>query len=331
MSASGKSVSRRWLYIPFIIAGIILFAYFMLWRFGANEMEKAVHAWVGDQRAAGLTVDHGEIKKSGFPFFLRVIIDDPAIASGNEWRWRGETLALDALPYNLNKLIFSPGGEQEFAVNGSGEWQGRADDFRASIANDETRGWAFALTLGDAAMTRIADGASLNVQVLILDLAPAVEDQTTLTLNLAGENIRVIENDAEFVLDSIKTSIALTQTQYLSLPAAADSWRNAGGALKIGGFESVIGDAVFNAHGEIELDAFNYPSGNVNADIKNPAAIVNALGAAGVITMEDAEAAGAGLTLMALTSGGKISAPVELTDGVAMIGGVKIADLTPVQ
>ncbi|MEO1137587.1 MAG: DUF2125 domain-containing protein, partial [Pseudomonadota bacterium] len=105
MTGEAAKLRRRWLYLPFAIAGVIMAGYFLLWRAGAAEMKKAVAAWVEDQRAAGLVVSHGDLEAEGFPFFLRLHIADPDIAAPGVWRWRTERLTLDALPYDLNRLI----------------------------------------------------------------------------------------------------------------------------------------------------------------------------------------------------------------------------------
>ena len=147
--AEGKAY-HRWFYIPWTVAAVIFVAYFMLWRYGASEMKTAVGEWVEDQRAAGFDVSHGALKTDGFPFFLRLHIDEPHIASPGAWDWRTDRLTIDALPYDLNKLIFSTRSEQEVFLDGAGRWRVNADDFRVSIANDKKRDWVFATTIGGA-------------------------------------------------------------------------------------------------------------------------------------------------------------------------------------
>ncbi len=305
--------------------------YYLLWRAGAQQMIKAADAWVVDQRAAGLDVSHGAVKAEGFPFFLRVHIDAPDIAAPGVWRWRAETLSVDALPYDLNRLIFSPKGEQLLSMEGLGEWRGAAEDLRASIANDKARGWVFSVTIGDAQGRRDADGASYSVASLVFDLAPAPGDPATLTLNLAADSLEYSLRDETYVIARLQTALALSEAPMLSGPAPAANWRGAGGALTVAHFFTDIEETKIAIAGDIRLDRNYYPEGVLKTELQSPAGLASLLGKTGALSSKEANAAAAGLTLMAITAGGKITAPIELKDGAAQIAGIKLADLPRVK
>ncbi len=329
MSERADRLNRRWLYIPFAIAGIILVAYYLLWRAGADQMKLAVHDWIADQRQSGMMVDHGPITSSGFPFFLRVHIDDPHIQSADAWRWRGKRLSLDALPYDLNKIIFSTVGEQFISAKNYGEWKFTAEDMRASIARDPSRDWVFSMNVGDATASRVDDEATVSLGMLVFDLAPDPEAKTTLTLNLAATQFDSNLNGEAYSLTTLQTAAAMSQTQLIAL--GTQPWRNGGGTLHIAGLMAELEETTFNASGDIKLDLDNRPTGRINAAIENPAGFARMLGKTGAMTHEEAEVAAAGLALLAFASGGKIEAPINLIDGTAQIGGVKIANIPPLE
>jgi len=322
-----KRLKRRWLYIPFAVAGIVVFAYYLLWSAGAREMKAAVDDWVAEQREAGLTVSHGAIKAGGFPFFLRVHILEPDIASPDSWRWRGEKLSLDALPYDLNKLIFSPVGDQVVALNRYGTWRATADDMRASIARDKLRGWVFSLNIADAKATREEDGAEASLGSLVFDLAPDTAASDTLTLTLAASAMQVKAAAESYDVAALQTVSSLSQTHLLNGVDAGAAWRAAGGALTVTGLFIEIEETQVSAAGVIRLDENQYPAGVMNTEIANPAGFARMLGKAGALSHNEAEAAAAGLSLMAFAGGGRIDAPIEMKNGRAEIAGVKIADL----
>ncbi len=330
MADQSTRVDRRWLYIPFIAAGIVFFAYYLLWRAGASEMEKAALAWIDDQRAAGMEVSHNGVTREGFPFFLRLHIDSPEIAAPGAWRWRGERLFIDALPYDLNRVIFTPTGEQHLSAAGFGAWRMTADDFRASIANDKAREWLFSVTLANAKAIRPEDGAEAAIANLVFDLAPDAAAPETLVLTLVAGALRIDAPDAAFHLSDLQTVMGLTQTHMLYGPGAAAQWRAAGGALIVTGLNAGVKGAKLSVSGLVRLDGAGYPTGRLDAEIANPAGLAQTLGEAGALSRQEAEAAAAGLTLMAIANGGKIAAPIELKDGAATIAGVKIADLPEV-
>lgn len=330
MSEIQARLRRRWLYLPFAIAAVIVFGYYLLWRAGAAEIKKAVSSWTEEQRNAGLEVSYETIQTDGFPFFLRVHIDRPSIAAPGEWAWRGERLSLDALPYELNKIIFSPVGEQTVELTGHGVWRAVADDFRASIARDAEREWIFSANIGNMTARRESDGAEAAISSLIFDIAPAPADITTLTLTLAGNGVTYKTNPSVFTLAQIQTVTALTHTHLLQGEDPAQ-WRENGGALIINGLIAELNTATVSVSGDLALDQAQYPAGRLNAEIANPAGLAETLGDAGVLTPNEAEAAAAGLMLMALAGGGKITAPIVLKDGEAQIRGVKIAELPQVR
>lgn len=331
MADQAKRMPRRWLYIPFAIAAVIVFAYFLLWRAGAVQMKAAAEAWVEDQRAAGLEVSHGAMKASGFPFFLRVEIEAPEIAAPDVWRWRGEELFLDALPYDLDKLIFSPEGEQILWADGYGEWRARAADIRASIERDSARGWRFAMNIDGGEAVSADNAARISLAALVADLAPAPDEPATLSLNLAAEGVKSMAAGHNYGPGDIRTMITLSHTDWLTPPAPAAQWRDAGGSLAITGLSAEFEDATLSLAGALNLDAASYPAGRLQAEIANPAGFAALLGQAGALSEQDAEAAAAGLTLMSFATGGKLSAPIEFKNGEAQIAGVKLADLPRVE
>lgn len=322
--ADPARLRRRWLYLPFAIAAVILAGYFLLWRAGAAEMKKAVGAWVEDQRAAGYEVSHGALHAEGFPFFLRVHVEAPEIAVSGAWRWSAARLSLDALPYDLNRLIFSVRGEQRVSLDGHGDWRIDADDFRFSIATDKARGWKFSMTVGGARANRESDDARASVERLVFDLAPSPEAPDMLVLSLAAAKLAGRAPQGAFHLDGVQTVMAATRADAL---ADADLWRQSGGELIITGFTAQRDEAKLSVAGTLSLDASRWPEGELKTEIVAPAPFAKALGELGVLTREEAESAGAALTLAAIANGGKITAPLEFREGAAHIAGVTVFEL----
>ena len=325
MSEPSAQKQRPWRAIACAVAAVLIVAHYVLWRAGVAQMEHALAAWVDERRAAGLDISHGAVKAAGYPLALRVHIDAPEIAAPGVWRWRGTGLSIDAPPYGFDRLIFLPAGIQSIRIGNEPEWRITADRLRAVIAADKARDWAFSMSVENADAVRTADGAHVAVDRMNADLAPAAGDLSTLVLNFAATGVDGAAGAASFRVDGVETTAALTQTHALSGPDAAALWRAAQGALIIKALNARAGETALSLAGEITLDEAGDPSGALHADITNPAGLADQLRAAGVLTAEDAEAAAAGLTLMAIAGGGKISAPVELSDGSVHIGGVKIA------
>ncbi|MEX6632991.1 DUF2125 domain-containing protein [Hyphococcus lacteus] len=325
MTDTAQQLRRRWLYVPYAVAGIILIAYFFLWQAGAGEMKKAITAWADDQREMGIDVQYDALKSDGFPFFLRVHVEAPRIETQDQrYSWYTERLSLDALPYDLNKLIFSTQTEQFIHVDGYGDWAIRAKDFRVSIANDKTHEWKFAATIGHLNAHRQADDMRVNLGSLLLDLSPEAGNLSTLTLSLATTDLNREVKNERLDLGNMQTVIALTKAEAV---ADADLWRHAGGQLIISGLKTEIQQSKLSVAGQLSLDNKNQPTGQLNTEIIAPAPFITTLGKLGLTSEKEAEKLAAALTLTAIAGGGKIAAPIILNDGKAQIAGAKIADL----
>jgi len=125
----------------------------------------------------------------------------------------------------------------------------------------------------------------------------------------------------------LQTVLSLSANDMLETPTPAASWREADGALTITHFFADIENTKIAVSGAIRLDQNDYPQGALKTELQSPAGLANLLGKTGVLSQAEASTAAAGLTLMAITSGGKITAPIELKAGSVQIAGVKIADL----
>lgn len=319
--AEKKAVSRRWLVIAWGTAAVIVTGYYALWRHGAGVMRSSVLEWVDDQRAAGMTVTHGSITRHGFPFFLRLHIDDPDLALPDVWRWQAERLTLDALPYDLNKLIFTTSGEQRFEATGINTWRYRADDLRASIANDKKRGWVFSMNIAQLSAYDAQD-KSASIGSLIFDVAPSETDPQSLTLVLAGEAIAVPARDGDVALDKIETAITASQMSAGS-PA---SWHAAGGTLTIHGLNLVANEAEFSTSGSLRLDREQYPAGVLDIRLTKPFGLADIFAASGVLSREESDAAAAGLGMAAMAQGGALEGPVTFERNGVFFDGNRVAD-----
>lgn len=325
-------ISRRWLYIPWAIAAALLVAYFMLWRTGAIAIERGVTEWIETQREAGIAVSHDGIRRDGFPFFLRVHIDSPEIIVPDKAQWRAETLSIDALPYQLDRLIFSPRGAQFASSRQTGNWTFVADDFRIAIKRDRKRQWVLSLTLENVVATRPRDRANARIGSMKSDFGPDPGDLQSLVASAEISDISIPTQTAPIEIDHIQTVFGATQTHLLSTePEALDAWRNAGGAIIINGFAAEYEGGALSIAGTLGVDAENYPSGSLKSQLLNPATLTAMLAKLGILTEQEATNAGAGLSLAAIASGGKLSAPIVLEGGHASIHTIKVSALPKIK
>lgn len=324
VGSNGKRPGRVWLYLPFAIGAIIVFSYFLLWRSGADRIKQEIAAWATAQNAAGLSVRYDSLSAEGFPFFLRVHVSLPSITDQRGRRWAGERLSIDALPYQLDRLIFSATGAQEVSAPEIGDWTISADMLRASIKRDQERGWVFATSFSEiAAESLTGDIASLGE--LIFDLGPASRAEHTLILSLRAARADAPASDGDRIsLEALNTVLIAVESD--ALLHGAEAWRQAGGQLVVNGLQARIDEADITLQGELAIDEAHHLVGRLQTEISNPAAFALVLGKIGALTSHEARAASTGLSLLSLGNNGKIGAPISFRNGRAEIAGIKIAE-----
>ena len=319
--------SRRWLYIPFAIAAIIMIAYYGLWRVAANTMEQTAAQWTEEQRAAGYDIAHQGISRKGFPFYLRLKVDAPTVTTPEGWRWQAPILFVDALPYDLTRVIFSPFGEQSLSLGAKEQWIMNAEEAKASIGVDKKRGWVFSLSIKNGLASNGTDKGSIGQ--LDMDLAPSAADIPSATLMLVAANIGAETADSSWALDQFNLALELTHAGAFALDNGLDVWQYSGGKLIVSALEAQQETGTVRLNGDFSLDDNYYPAGRLDAEITNPAAITNWLADAKLMAPAEAETTGAQLTLLAIAGGGKIQAPIEFADGAVEISGVTLGYLAP--
>ena len=329
MARSSANFPRRWRGVALIAFVITIAVYGLLWRAGASEMRRLVSEWVDDQRAAGLSIEHGDIGIGGFPFQLRANIDDVVIAAPGEWRWRTPRLAVIAKPTLFNGLSFEPAGEQSLFVAGFGHLSTNARRIRASISGDGDAGWAFDLSLMNAS-TVIGDNDYIEAADFLIRVWSDPASPTTVSAEVIADGLVTQLAGDELSLDAFSANLALTRLDALQSPAPGQYWRAAGGRFEIERFQLVKEAAAISATGALELDMDDFPAGIIETEIINPQVFVEELSADGLVGAAQKDQLIATLTLAAIAGGGTVATPIELKNGIATIAGVKIADLPKV-
>lgn len=316
MTDAPRKASRWLLYGPLIAGGVLLLGYFALWLQGAQAMRRSVEAWAEDQRAAGLDVSYEDVRARGFPFYLRGVVAAPAIADrATGARWRADVLYIDAIPLALERLVFSASNPQTLDLGGGGVWNIEAEDARASIEQDKSRGWVVNAQSGPAALARDDGGRRFRFDAALLRVAPSLDADGALEASLILGGVAGDTESGSFEAARLEAFLEV------------DDPSKPGPEIRIRGLSFETEGARASFSGALSLDSNGYPAGVLETEISNPAGLARALEKLGALTPAESEQAAAALTLAALAGGGKISGPTQLRGGAAYIAGVKIADL----
>ncbi len=305
-----RRYNRWFLYGPFIFAGVILAGWFYLWRSGAQTMRRSLDEFVAMRAKDGVTVVHGPLKTGGFPFFLRGAVDQLSIDRG-QYRYACDRLYVDALPYARGRIIFSCGAEQRF-ITPSGAWIIDAKDGRASVERDAQRGWMVRIETGKA--SAVNNNIEVSVGGATINFAPAQAVTGEFDASMRILDISVTRSSGVYAVDRIDAAATFSKPE-----------SGAGRRAAIHGLELAIGDTILKAEGEMALPATGTAQGSFNTRIEKPVGLARMLADAGLLNAEEAITAESGLAMLAVASGGAISAPVELKDGELRLAGFRLA------
>lgn len=344
-----KLFASRWfLILPFVLAGIILAVWYGVWRGGGTIMRAEVARIAEDHRALGATVSHAPLTLEGFPFFLRGRLDDVRYDNGapgaDNVLFEADTVFIDALPYAIDRLIFSVAGRQRISA-GAMAFTIDSTDARANVASDPARGWVLRADAGALAVTATARDTAppaidrLTTGPVIINVTPAPDHPTVLEISLTVDTPAVsmaqlrANPDSASIPQTASGALAARQIELFAAISASDqfsapeSWRAAGGTVDLRTLSLDAGTIRLDLAGRILIDRAGYPAGTLEARIDQPQNLAAILEAIGMIDEDEARALGGGLALAAIPGGGTVRAPIILQDGEAEILGQRVAPL----
>jgi hypothetical protein len=318
--------SRRaplWIFIPGAIAFLVFAGYAALWARGAGEMRKAVNAWAEGFRGDGGSASFGAFKPSGFPFFLRGALTDVTVARDG-WSWSAPRLFIDASPLAPDRLVFSARDPHVLQLGAADRWLIDAKDARASIARDVERGWLLDVQSGPGRIDSLNGKGAVAAKSFLLSAAPSPNDRARVFFGIDARDVAATRDGRTVGIDSAEIAVSVDR---LVGARSLRNWRDQGGKVEVQRVALASGRGHAEFSGRLVLDAEGYPSGELAAEIVNPAPIAEALGAAGVIRTKDAASAAAGLALLSAASGGSIKAPLVFENGATHVAGVRLGKL----
>ena len=288
---------RAPLYLAASAAVVVAVVYTAVWHAASIVMERTVHDVIAEQRAAGLHIQHGNIKRHGFPFFWRVRVETPAATAPGVGSWRGDALEIDALPYDLSRIVFTFEGPQIFTPDPGLPVSARTITMdgarlRASISNasDAPEGapWRAAIDLREG--TIAADGlGALTVERFTMDAFPQGDD----ALRFGGRANAFAWTDAVGVL----------AMDYLDFDMTGRPTDGGGAELDIAYIRVAAGGGAISADGRLFAPVDAATSGRFTVDVKKPKPVLDAVAAYGAISQEQADAASLALGVKGLAQG----------------------------
>ena len=278
-------------------------------------MKEEVLSWIDDQREMGMTVEYDDMKVGGFPLSIRARIKNFTWADPGEWSWSGEELFVIALPYDWTRIILMPRGPQTVTVDGQ-TYDVTADDIRVSLGN--TKYGAETNDLVAVHPDRTVKIGSLKANYEIS------EDEEAWR---AGARVRDIvftdesDRDAEMPFVNLSTSGLFEDPNVVNLEGVEFSLAD----------DDSSTPTILSANGQVGIDGFNKPEGQINLVVKHPNALFDMLKRFDVADPVDLEKYRNALNIATNNGESDTALPIFMRDGQLYLGPAPIADLPTIR
>jgi len=327
----------RWLLLSIAVLAAVAIGYTGFWYHAASLVREGVASWAAARRAEGYTVELGATVTSGFPFSIRLRIDQPSIeAPEKQWACKSDAIEAKLRPWDFRHFDIRPIGRQQTSYA-----KGEGREVITSSADNAVAHVEFTINGRFDRATFYAEGlnvsapdapgpltARIALATLNASQAPAAPDAAH-----GGTPQLPISADLSFSLQDVKLPEAVAgplgaelawitaEAQILGPlkpgpPAIAlAAWRNAGGAMDIRKFNIAWGPLQFSGNATVALDSNMQPMGAGTGQIRGYSETIDSLVAQGLMKNRDGMLAKAGLGLLAKTppEGGAKVLTVPLT------------------
>jgi hypothetical protein len=318
-------VSRLGLYLPPALLIAVALAWCGFWFYSANITEKKLANLKADEAAKGRQWDCADQKIGGFPFRIEVYCSSvtlSAMAEGRPARLSAGALHAATQIYSPSLLLADLDGPLIVASEGADTkiaWESLRVSARFSDRLDRL---SVAMTKPQVELTpssgeKNASAAKYAEAHLRYDAGRAVDERAVdLALQLNEVSSPVADN-LFGSSDKLDLAIAGVVTKLSDLPARGwrnllESWRNAGGDLRIESGKLTKGTLQIDAKGALNLDSLHRPQGKLDLSAKGIGPLVARFGGGGMSQMIG--------PLLTRKDGAPMQWPMQLQDGRIQIG-----------
>lgn len=326
--------SRFFLYAPLALFLAIAVAAGVIWWRAADALSARLDALNGHEAMPGVTLHFASKTVGGFPFNLDVVLQDlridVATPHGASF-WTAEKFALHALTYGREQMIFEAAGRQALswtdARGGKHAMPFEVGEMHASAITGERGLSRFDLDIigfGSPALTaarvqwhaRLAPGGTA---VEIAAEADAVHLSPRLS-SLFGDDIKTIRLNATAAPSRALDGLRAGTTDWVS---AAETWRKAGGAVRISDLEISWAKLSAMGKGVLALDGAHAVNGALDFKVAGIQTLLDAAARRGVMGGPNAGIAAALLDRAAKAGNneaGLLGAVAGFHDGAVFVG-----------
>ncbi|HEY1838007.1 MAG TPA: DUF2125 domain-containing protein [Rhizomicrobium sp.] len=271
---------RFFLYAP-VAAFIAVFALAgAYWWVAAGTFFKALDAANGQELAPGVTLHFASHQDGGFPFRIETLMQNARLEVATSYgplTWSTEQLAMHALTYGRDQIIYEAAGKQTLSWTDSEHahhvWTFVPGSLRASsiVVNGALARFDMDI-VGIGSPELSAGGAQIHIRrdpskhaIDIFFSGDAVHLSGPLQSGF-GDTIKTLRVGGSFVPGASLAPLLGGKADWRS---AFEAWRAAGGKLGIDRFELAWGKLDAGGTGTLALDSLHRPQGALALKLAN--------------------------------------------------------------
>lgn len=324
---------RKGLYIPFVIALIVVVVWSGFWLYARREAATQMDASVEMLRKAGYDISWKERRLTGYPFRLNVALDDARVREPGGWALESSRLEAQAYLHGLGSWVIAAPDGLTFVRPLGGPVAVTGEILHASLSNTDKHppNFSFEGTKMTFAPSPGAQPFALSAADKIqFHLRPGPDDQGAVMLKvdngkarLSGLFARIAgDKPISIVWDAILSKMSAFKGD--SWPAAVRSWASAGGRATVRQAGITAGEAVIGAQsGQLTVGYDGRLRGALDVNLREAPRALSAMGETGVIPQDTATAAAA-VAAARQGTGDLARATVNFEAGQTTLGPVSI-------
>ena len=285
------------------ITAISITAYVVFWFVAASYLREGAEEWTAARRAEGYGVGYSKFKVGGFPFHLRLTVEDPKFSPPGErspWAWSGARVEAETRPWTLGRIKIRLLGLQRLTFPLAGSpvtYRGMADDISADLTFSGE--WP---SMGEVKVSELnfsaeeGDGRFAAHSATLHFLRNPAKDAdyrtTTIDTELTAKGL-VLPDGLAIPLGNRIDRLSLNADVMGRIdagpwPRSLSEWRDAGGTIEVTSLHISYGPLVLWTKGTLALDGDMQLTGSFTAKVQGFFETVDTLRKQGLIRLRDA-------------------------------------------
>jgi hypothetical protein len=320
-----------------VVAALV--SYVVFWFVMAGQFRDSVRTWA--EGGDGIGAAYSSLALGGFPFLVRLSVEDAELSQPGLWAWRGPRIVLEARPWSPWRVRVRAPGDFEIDLPGRAgpvTWKGGAGELSADVTFEGGRAGDIRIRISDFELSAADDRLFLaSGSVRLHQLGGEDADHLTASADLRVE-ARDLQAPGDFPLGPRLDRLSLTARVMGGIgrgAGALGAWRDKGGTVEVTDLTFDYGPLEARANGTVALDGDMQPVGVFTARIRGFFQTVDALKARGLIRARDALTAKMVLGVLARKAddGGPpiLSLAVTVQDRKVYVGPVALAEVPEVR